>query len=269
MNFKKPSKIQAVTPVRNSVEDKACEWMPDGRIVFISNVGDVRRIWLTNPDGTGQKALTTAADEVPGDLKVSRDGKTLFYTSLRSKSRQVWRMDIDGSNARQLTEGIGVSYFSLTPDERWILYHHWTPGLWKVSVNGGERVKILDDFARGAEVSPDGKMLAYRTEDERTKRARLVILRFEDLSPVKTVEMPTTSDQLWRWSPDSRAVIYQDAPGEVSNLWSLPVDGGEAKQITDFKTDKISYFSYSPDGRRIALSRANIRRDAVIISDER
>jgi acylaminoacyl-peptidase len=136
-------------------------------------------------------------------------------------------------------------------------------------VNSGERVKILDDFARGAEVSPDGKLLAFSTEDEKTKRTTLVILRYEDLSPVKTVEMPVTSDLLWRWSPDSRAVIYQDAPGGVSNLWSLPVDGGEAKQITNFKSGTISYFSYSPDGRRIALSRANITLDAVIISDER
>lgn len=263
-----PSKIQAVTPVRKDVEDKQCEWMPDGRIAFISNVGDVRRIWLTNSDGTGQKALATAPDENPGDLKVSRDGKTVFYTSLRSKSRQVWRMDIDGSNAKQLTDGISVAYFALTPDERWILYNHWTPGLWKVSVNGGERVKVLDDFARGAEVSPDGKLLAFSTEDERTKRVKLVILQYADLAPVKTVDMPVT-DLLWRWSPDSRAVIYQDAPSGVSNLWSLPVDGGEPKQITDFKSDKIGYFSFSPDGRRIALSRANIRRDAVIISDER
>src|SRR6185369_8400117 len=264
-----PSKVQAVTPVRKDVEDQQCEWMPDGRIVFISNVGDVKRIWLTNPDGSGQKALTTAADENAGDLKVSRDGKSIFYTSLRSKSRQVWRMDVDGSNAKQLTECISVAYFALTPDERWILYNHWTPGLWKIPVNGGERVKVLDDFARGAEVSPDGKLLAYSTEDEKTKRTRLIIRRYEDLSPVKTMEMPITSDLLWRWSPDSRAVIYQDAPGGVSNLWSLPVDGGEAKQITDFKSDKIGYFSYSPDGRRIALSRANITRDAVIISDER
>jgi serine/threonine protein kinase/Tol biopolymer transport system component len=264
-----PSKAQAVTPVRTDVEDKQCEFMPDGRIVFISNAGDVRRIWLTNPDGTGQKALTTAADENAGDLKVSRDGKTIFYTSLRSKSRQVWRMDLDGSNAKQLTDGTAVAYFALTPDEHWILYNHWTPGLWKVPVNSGERVKILDDFARGAEVSPDGKLLAFSTEDEKTKRTTLVILRYEDLSPVKTVEMPVTSDLLWRWSPDSRAVIYQDAPGGVSNLWSLPVDGGEAKQITNFKSGTISYFSYSPDGRRIALSRANITLDAVIISDER
>jgi Tol biopolymer transport system component len=74
---------------------------------------------------------------------------------------------------------------------------------------------------------------------------------------------------MWRWSPDSRAIIYHNAPGGVSNLWSLPIDGRKSKQITDFKSDKIDYFSYSRDGRQMALSRGNTTRDAVMISDER
>jgi len=263
-----PSKLQAVTPIRKDVQETSCEWMPDGRIVFLSNAGDAQRLWLTNADGTGQKPLTAPEDNA-GDIKVSRDGKTLFYTSSRSKSRQVWRMDIDGSNAKQLTEGIGVSYFSLTPDDRWIIYNHWTPGLWKVPVNGGERVKILDDYARGAEVSPDGKLLGYSTQDAKTNRIRIIILRYEDLTPVKTVEMPVTTDLMWRWSPDSSAIIYHDAPGGVSKLWSLPIDGREAKQITDFKSDKIDHFPYARDGSQMAVSRGNTARDAVTISDER
>jgi len=259
-------RARAITS-RKGVQDLWCDWTPDGHVVFTSNVGGGRRIWLMNADGTGQKPLTDAGDDT-GGAQVSPDGRHLFFTSQRSKTRQVWRMDIDGSNQKQLTESTGVGFFSLTPDGRWVLYNLWTPGLWKIPVEGGTPIKISDAVARGSEVSPDGKLLAYDFEDEQTKRKRIVVVRFDDGAPFKTFDRPVTATA-WRWSPDSRALVYIDTKGEVSNLWRLPLDGARPAQITDFKTDNIRYFSYSRDGRQLALSRGNVTRDAVLITDEK
>ena len=253
-------RARAVTS-RKDVQDRGCEWTPDGHVVFTSNVGGGNRLWLMNADGTGQKPLTDAGD-LAGEAQVSPDGRYIFFTSLRSKTRQVWRMDIDGSHPKQLTEGAGVSNFSLTPDGGWVLYNLWTPGLWKVSVEGGTPIKVSDAVARGAEVSPDGKLLAYYVEDEQTKRKRLVVVRFDDGAPFKTFDLPVTaSEDVWRWSPDSRALVYTDTQGGVSNLWRLPLDGARPAQITDFKSDTIRYFSYSPT--RFAFDRLTIADPAL------
>jgi hypothetical protein len=56
---------------------------------------------------------------------------------------------------------------------------------------------------------------------------------------------------------------------EVSNLWRTPLDGAPPTQITDFKSDSIRYFSYSRDGKHLALSRGNVTRDAVLIIEEK
>jgi Tol biopolymer transport system component len=262
------SRARAITS-RKDVQDRGCEWTPDGHVVFTSNVGGGNRLWLMNVDGTGQKPLTNEGD-FAREARVSPDGRYIFFTSLRSKTRQVWRADIDGLHAQQLTEGTGVSYLSLTPDGAWVLYNLWMPGLWKVSAEGGTPVKISDAVARGAEVSPDGKLLAYYVEDDQTKRTRLVVVRFDDGAPFKTFDLPVTaSADVWRWSPDSRSLVYTDTQGGVSNLWRLPLDGTRPAQITDFKSDTIRYFSYSRDGRQLALSRGNITRDAVLISEEK
>jgi serine/threonine protein kinase len=259
---------RAVTS-RKGVQDRGCEWTPDGHVVFTSNVGGGNRLWLMNADGTGQKPLTDAVD-LAGEAQVSPDGRYIFFTSLRSKTRQVWRMDIDASHPKQLTEGAGVLHFSLTADGDQVIYNLWTPGIWKVSVEGGTPIKVSDGMARAAEVSPDGKLLAYDVEDEQAKRKRLVVVRFDDGAPFKTFDLPVTaSEDVWRWSPDSRAIVYTDTQGGVSNLWRLPLDGARPAQITDFKSDTIRYFSYSRDGRQLALSRGNITRDAVLISDEK
>ena len=261
-------RARAVTS-RKGVQDRGCEWTPDGHVVFTSNVGGGNRLWLMNADGTGQKPLTDAGD-LAGEAQVSPDGRYIFFTSRRSMTRQVWRMDIDGSHQKQLTEGAGVPHFSLTPDGGWVIYNLWTPGIWKVSVEGGAPIKVSDAIARGPAVSPDGKLLAYYDEDEHTKRKRLVVVSFGDGAPLKTLDVPVTaSEDVWRWSPDSRALIYTDTLGSVSNLWRLPLDGARPTQISDFKSDTIRYFSYSRDGRQLALSRGNITRDAVLISDEK
>jgi eukaryotic-like serine/threonine-protein kinase len=255
---------------RKGVQDRGCEWTPEGQVVFTSNVGGGNRLWLMNADGTGQKPLTDAGD-LAREARVSPDGQYIFFTSLRSKTRQVWRADIDGSRPRQLTEGAAVSlYLSLTPDGGWLLYKLWTPGLWKVSAEGGPPIKVSDVVPLGAEVSPDGKLLAYDVQDEQTKRKRFFVVRFDDGAPFKTFDLPVTaSEDVWRWSPDSRALVYTDTQGGVSNLWRLPLDGSRPMQISDFKSDTIRYFSYSRDGRQLALSRGNITRDAVLIVDEK
>src|SRR5260370_25287321 len=84
----------------------------------------------------GQKPLTDEGD-LAGEAQVSPDGRYIFFTSSRSKTRQVWRMDIDGSHPKRLTEGAGVPHFSLTPDGGQLIYNLWTRGIWKVSVEGG------------------------------------------------------------------------------------------------------------------------------------
>ena len=67
---------------------------PDGKIVYEGNDGD---IWTINRDGGEQRQLTnnSLSDVYP---RVSPDGHYIFFTSNRSGSTQVWRMNVDGSN---------------------------------------------------------------------------------------------------------------------------------------------------------------------------
>jgi Tol biopolymer transport system component len=261
---------RAVTALRKSVQEYGGVWMPDGRVLFDSNVGGGERVWLMNADGTGQKPLTEIG-ESNGGAQVSPEGRYIFFASLRSKTQQIWRKDIDGSHPKQLTEGVGVSNYSLTPDGGWVLYNLYTPGIWKVSVEGGTPAKVSDAIAFGEKVSPDGKLLAYYTQEEQTKRQRLVVVRFDNLAPVKTFELPVTASawSTWHWTPDSRGFVYIDTQGGVSNLRRLPLDGTPPAQISDFKSDIIRHFSYSRDGRKLVLARGVTTRDAVLITDEK
>jgi Tol biopolymer transport system component len=149
-----------------------------------------------------------------------------------------------------------------------------------VSIAGGTPVELVANGSlRYPQVSPDGKLLAYFFNDERTQRPKIAVIAFDGGAPVRTFDLPVSSGTslyesgftlLYRgfhWSPDGRALVYINTLGGVSNLWSQPLDGGAPKQITDFKSDLILNFAYSRDGRQLALARGNQSRDVVMISE--
>jgi Tol biopolymer transport system component len=55
--------------------------------------------------------------------------------------------------------------------------------------------------------------------------------------------------------------------GGVSNIWIQPLDDSPARQLTDFKSDRIFSFDWSRDGKWLALSRGPEERDVVMMSD--
>src|SRR5438105_11389732 len=68
-----------------------------------------------------------------------------------------------------------------------------------------------------------------------------------------------------RGTPDGRGMTFLDDRSGIPNLWILPFDGGPAKQLTHFPKSEIHGFVWSPDGKRIALSRGAMEQNVVLI----
>jgi Tol biopolymer transport system component len=69
----------------------------------------------------------------------------------------------------------------------------------------------------------------------------------------------------WQWSRDQQSLVYVETRNGVSNLWSQPLDGSAPKQLTNFQSDQIFSFSWSPDGSQLALSRGTSTSDVILI----
>ena len=70
-----------------------------------------------------------------------------------------------------------------------------------------------------------------------------------------------------RWFPDSRSITVAGEVAGVGNIYRFTLDGAEPQKITNFKTDLIYRYAWSPDGKTLAVERGVPINDVVMISD--
>ncbi len=259
---------QVTSEVANYEGVEGMCWTPDGKIVYRSNASGNWEIWIMEPDGTCQKRLTfdSGTDLHPS---VSPDGRYIVFASDRTGSLNIWRMDIDGGNLKRLTSGSSDARPQCSPDGQWVIYQQGfglgKATLWKVPMDGGESVQLTDKMSLRPAISPDGKLIAYYYMDAQVWG--LAVIPFAGGQPIRRFNIsPKANSRVVRWTPDGQALAYIEDHGGVSNIWIQPLEGGPAKQLTDFKSDRMFYFDWSRDGK-LACTRGVETHDVVLISN--
>jgi dipeptidyl aminopeptidase/acylaminoacyl peptidase len=103
-------------------------------------------------------------------------------------------------------------------------------------------------------LSPDGSRLAFTVSEPPKGDARNTDIWVLDLKTKEVRRFATSpkDDRSPRWSPDGKRLAFLSNREEKTQIYVMPVDGGEAVALTKEKTD-IQSFDWSPDGRRIAF----------------
>jgi len=118
-------------------------------------------------------------------------------------------------------------------------------------------VNQLLDISRvsQADISPDGKLAAFTVVQNRTldedaggswSRLYVVSTKEGQVRPYITGEVSVSSPS---FSPDGRYLAFRMTRGQdaKSQVWAMPIDGGEALAVTNSKTG-VSTFAWSHDG---------------------
>jgi serine/threonine protein kinase/Tol biopolymer transport system component len=253
------------------------DWMPSGRLIVAEN----DQIVSTAPD---QQAAVTLLSE-PSSLFVlptsCAQGRYIVFSWVAHQGMNsvgVWRANADGSDLRELANGRLNAFAQCSPDGKWVYYNEIPDyHLMRVAVGGGTPEVVPNSTVphaifSGFAMSPDGKTIAYVPEiaDSGTKsyvsKLAIVDLAAGANAPPRLLDMHPRHADFWvRFTPDGKAVAYPIEDKGVGNIWEQPLDGSKGRQITNFTSEEIGEFSWSLDGKRLAVARSQTSSDVILL----
>jgi Tol biopolymer transport system component/DNA-binding winged helix-turn-helix (wHTH) protein len=260
--------LSAENQDRNGIEGLA--WMPDGKIAYSSESDGRNELMENDTNGSNaQRLVVSGTNDEFSDLVVSPRGDFIAVARWQEDDvDNIWRMNLNGGDAKRLTSGSQDFPLSLTPDGQWIIYSSNQGNesvLMRVSAQGGPAVRLTDYSADDPSVSPDGKWIACSYIPHEDQRASLAIVPIAGGPPAKIFSLPeTATPRHLVWTPDSRAVAFINHDKDADNILEQPLAGGTAIPVTHFALGKIFNFQGSRDGR-LVFSRGTESVDAVLI----
>ena len=268
-----PKNVQEL-PASKNKGSGGLVWAPEGSIVYASNETGSMEIWTTNVNGSDARQLTFDKHTCVEPTISHNDSRFIVFAGYALGKPHIFRIDRNGNNLKQLTNGPYEDWPDLSPDGQWVIYHGSESSgdrIWKVSIDGGSPTLLTDKTAHHPIFSPDGKLIAcYVREDGSTWQ--LAVLPVAGGLPLKTFSLPASVAEQWvgpRWTADSKAITYVLTKGGVANIWIQPLSGEPARQLTDFDQDQIFAFAWSPDGKSLALVRGVNAKSVILMKDFR
>src|SRR5580704_9387233 len=159
-------------------------------------------------------------------IAISRDGAFLVY----KQAGNIWRINADGTDARQLTHGPLDVHPDVSADGRSVVYASFTdwspsvggePTLWRVAADGGTAVKIAEQAASYPKVSRDGQSVAYiyfPGKDPRYSATRVAVMPWSG-GAFRVLEASPSDETEFSWSPDGQALDFSVNTAGVGNVW--------------------------------------------------
>ena len=227
----------------------------------------VTNLWRVSTAGGEPQQLTFLDHGSNNTLRWSADSRYLYFLSSRVDDKsQVFRLSVDGGEARQITSfATGVDEFVLSPDGSTLaLVAGVFPACTDLACSEKRLKERVDDPVKVRVITE----MPFRRWDSWVDGLRNHIFimpasggNATDLTP-GDVDSPIWSgegggDEL-AFSPDGRELCFSryvenEALTGNSDLFVLPVSGGTPKAITTNKAGDRTPL-YSPDGRYIAYN---------------
>jgi TolB protein len=174
----------------------------------------------------------------------------------KSKVKEIYISDIDGANARQLTQDTSLGYGPrFSPDASKIVYSSDKSGYRDTYVIdlGSKKRSCVAQFPgqnTGAAFSPDGSTLALTLSKD--GNPELFTMAATGGSPTRLTRTRGVEASP-SWSPDGTQIVYVSDERGSPSLYLLPATGGEPERLNT-ESSYTTEPDWSPDGKLIAYS---------------
>lgn len=140
-----------------------------------------------------------------------------------------------------------------------------SPRLFRVPLAGGAPEPLGNEAALDPIWSPDGRVVLFSGPDIGTTFPLKGMHADGAPYPLPGLTLSRGARQL-RFLPGSRTLVVLRGEIRHKNLWSIDLETGAERQLTDLPPDfEARDFDISPDGREIVLERGQVHSEVVLL----
>ncbi len=277
-------------PLPQAEGAQSIAWTADGKLLLSAG----QSLQRMNLGGEQPSTIVSDPNSWILDMASCGDRYIVLAWAFHGGTNQLhlWRINPDGSNPTQLTNGTFDQHPICSPNGKWVYYYD-TAGphyLRRVPLEGGQTepvpasdVKGMYRLGAGQAISPDGKRLIFNAhvslpESPQTASSKLALLTLDSGSqPSPALLQPDPRiatggengfTNAITFTPDGKSVAYIVRDQGVDNIFVQPLDDSRGYQITNFTSEHIAEFHWSPDGKILAVARAQNTSDVVLLQEK-
>ena len=208
--------------------------------------------------GVRKVAHEFAADILAVFGQKSLFGTKIIFVSSRTKNKEVWMMDWDGSNQRQVTQFKSLSIMpAVSPDGSKIAFTSYVrgnPGIFLFSVDPIRQLPFYNQVASLNETpdfTPDGKQIVYSSSASGWAQIYIANL---DGSNLRRISSSRAIEVEPKVNPKTGAeMVFVSGRSGPQQIYRMNMDGADVERLSTGEGE-ASNPSWNPDGQHIAFS---------------
>lgn len=236
----------------------------DGRELVAIQIQRVSTVWLTPKADAAHSHQITPGLGTYYDLVVTPGGKILYSSDVAGGS-DIWQMDADGKNQKQLTAGAGRNYAPCpSPDGRFVVFHSNRVGgiwqIWRMDADGGNprQLTFHSSESNWAQVSADSKWVYY-IHAEPSQHQTLWRVSIDGGQPTQLSRDFSMRPVV---SPDGRYIACWQVEDvtKLNSRWVIAIlsaeDGHVVKRLEIPQNTRVGWdegIRWTPDGQSISF----------------
>jgi Tol biopolymer transport system component len=244
----------------------------DGYLLYVSSKDGSDAIWRMQ-GSVATEVWSTPDSRITGGPAISRDGRRIVFAVKRSGQSLLCVANVDGTDARVIPTTFELQGApAWTPDGTSITAAgvvDGTPRLFNVPLDGASPAPLLQEHSVDPAWSPAGDLVVFSGPDIGTTFVVKAITAKGGGHALPNLTL-TRGARRVSFMPHGRSLVIMRGEIRHKNLWSIDLDTGTERQLTDLPADfDLRDFDISPDGRELVLEEVKERSDIVMLEIHR